>query len=273
MKKYQILIIAIAMIFSFTACEEIIILDLENADPKIVIEATVSATDQVASVFLTKSNGFYEDINLNTVTDATVNLTLANGMVINLPMVQNGFYAAFGLNITEGDALAMTVIDNAGNEYSATTTVPHSVSIDSLEIVETNNAGPGGGGIGGGGNVQYYQIFTHWEDIANKPSFYRIKVAVNDTLQAGIYTLSDDINRNGDALSQPVFQTFEAGDTITVELQSIDKDSYLYFSDLSAIQGQGFSSSTPFNPTSNFSNNALGYFGIVQISKQTVILP
>ncbi len=272
MKIYQILGLILFAAISFTACEEVIVLDLENADAQLVIEARVNATNQTASVFLTKSNGFYEDVNLNVVSDATVDLTLANGSIVNLPLIQNGFYAITGLNVVEGDALTMTVTDNDGNEYKAITNVPHTVEIDSLQLVPTNSGGPGGGGPFGGGNEQFFQIFTHWKDIGNKESFYQIQVTLNDTLQSDIYQLVDDTNLDGNALSRPIFQSFKEGDTVKMELMSIDAASFRYLNDLSAVQGQGFNSTTPYNPKSNFDNNALGYFGVVQVDEETVIL-
>jgi hypothetical protein len=258
-------------IMSLTSCEEIIELDLENAASKIVIDAIVDATAQNARVILTKSNGFYDPIALDFVADATVNLTLADGSIVNLPMLQDGIYVAFGINVAEGDELTLTVIDGDGNEYKATENVPHSVAIDSLEVITTSNAGPDGGPFSGG-DVQYYQIFTHWQDMADKESFYKIRATVNDTLQTGLILLLDDVNRNGEAFSRPFFQTFEEGDTVTIQLLSIDVGSYRYFSDLGGSGGAGFSSTTPFNPKSNFTNNPLGYFGIVRTDEKTVIL-
>lgn len=270
MKIYQIISILVVATMSLTSCEEVITLELENAAPRVVIESTVDATNQIATVFLTKSNGFYEDISLNVVTDAMVNLTLADGSIINLPMIQDGLYAAFGFNVVEGDILTITVVDSESNEYKATEKVPHDIALDSLQVIEQEGGrfGPGGGN----GEVSY-QIFSHWQDVADKESFYRIRSTVNDTLQAGSYNLTDDISRNGMAISQPIFQGFESGDTVKIELYSIDKGSYLYFNDLSAVQGQGFNSTTPYNPKSNFTNNALGYFGIIRSDEKTVILP
>lgn len=256
-----------------TSCEDVIELDLENAAPKLVIDATVDATAGTTQVILTMSNGFYDDINLDFVNDATVNLTLADGSIVNLPMIQDGLYGAFGLNISEGDELTMTVIDGTGNEYKATEKVPYAVAIDSLEIIPTNSAGPNGGSPFGGGG-QFYQVFTHWQDDANQENFYRIRAIVNDTLQTNLITMIDDINLNGEAISRPVFQSFEAGDTVTIQLLSMDEGSYLYFSDLTEIIGQGLNNSTtPFNATSNFDNDVLGYFSIFRKDEETIILP
>jgi hypothetical protein len=268
MKIYQIISILVIAAMSFTSCEEIIELDLENAEPKLVIEANVDVTNQTATVFLTKSNGFYDDISLNVITDATVNLTLADGSILNLPMISDGFYAAFGINAAEGDELVMSVVDGDEKVYEATENVPHEVALDSLEFI----ARTGGFGLGGGDADTTYQVFVHWQDVADKESFYRIRSILNDTLQTGTYSLADDIGFDGTAFSTPLFSFFETGDTVTIQILSIDDGSFRYFSDLSAAQGQGFGSTTPYNPKSNFDNNALGYFGISRTDEETVIM-
>jgi len=43
-----------------TSCEDVIELDLETSEPQTIIEATIDATTQTATVLLTKSNGFYD---------------------------------------------------------------------------------------------------------------------------------------------------------------------------------------------------------------------
>lgn len=265
---FFVLLAAIAL----TSCEDVIVLDLKNDAPQLVIEATVDASNQVATVILTKSNGFYDDINLDLETGATVELTLADSSVIQLQEVQNGFYLALNVQVAEGDALTMMVTDQAGNQYQATTAVPHGVQIDSLGIEEITGVRPGGGGsFGGSDTATQYQIFTYWNDVANQDSYYRLKAVVNDTARIG-FTMVDDIGNEGEQMFRPFFDIFSAGDTVTVQLLSLDKASYTYLNQLSDVQGQGFNSTTPFNPTSNFDNNALGYFGIQRMDSKTVIL-
>ena len=257
-----------------TSCEEVIILDLENDEPRLVIEAVVDASTQMATVTLTKSNGFYDDISLDLETGAIVELTLADGSMVTLSEVEDGIYLATGIQVAEGDELTMAITDQAGNLYQATTFVPHDVLIDSLDIVETTGGGPGGGGGSpfGGDTTTQYQIFTFWNDVPNQASYYRLRAIVNDTLQADVYTMIDDVGNDGQQLFRPFFQNFDGGDTVTIQLLSLDKGSYNYFTELSSVQGQGFNSTTPFNPDSNFDNNALGYFGVMKMDTRTVVL-
>ena len=272
MKSIKNICFSLLAVLVFASCEEVIVLELENDEPRLVIEAVVDASTRTATVILTKSNGFYDDVNLDLETGATVQLTLADGAIVELEEKENGFYLAVNVEVTEGDELTMTIIDQAGTQYQATTTVPHDVLLDSLDIVEGSGGPAGGSPFGGSDTVTQYQIFTFWNDVPNKESFYRIRAIVNDTLQAGVYTMVDDIGNDGQQLFRPFFQTFESGDIVTIQLLSLDKASYDYFEQLSAVQGQGPNSTTPFNPESNFDNNALGYFGIMKKDMRTVVL-
>jgi hypothetical protein len=64
------------------------------------------------------------------------------------------------------------------------------------------------------------------------------------------------------------------GDTITIDLLSIDKATYDYFHTLSDIltSDQSPTSLAPANPTTNISGSALGYFAAYAVdSKQIVV--
>jgi hypothetical protein len=274
MKLYKIISMLAIVVIGLTSCEEVIILDLKNDEPRLVIEANVNATAQSAVVILTMSNGFYDAVNLELVNNATVQLTLNDGSTVDLPRTGDGIYTANGIVVNDGDNLSISVIDGNGKVYEASAAVPHSVSMDSLSLVEGGGRPGGGGGIiGGGNNEPQFQIFTYWQDLGNVESFYRIRAIKNDTLQTNDYTLVDDFQGDGKQLFRPLFNTFEASDTVTIQLMSLDKAAFQYFSDLSAIQGQGPNgSTTPFNPRTNFNNDALGYFGVFRLDSETVIV-
>jgi hypothetical protein len=64
------------------------------------------------------------------------------------------------------------------------------------------------------------------------------------------------------------------GDTIIVELLSIDKAAYDYFNTLKDILSSDRSptSLSPANPNTNVSNGALGYFAAFTIDTKTIVL-
>ena len=265
LKKIYILAFAI---MSLTSCEEIIVLDLKNTESKIVIDAVVDATAQYALVILTQSNGFYDTLALDFATDVSVNLTLADGSVVDFTMIEEGVFLAFPINVTEGDELTITVIDGNGNEYSATEKVPHNIVIDSLEVDEVSIILPFDTT-----EITTYTIKTYWQDVANKESFYRLRTTVNNTRLPGLISVFNDVNIDGEVFTELVPQVFEKGDTVTIELFSIDAGSYRYYNDLDRMKGGLiFNSTTPSNPKTNFTNNPLGYFGIMWRDEKTVIL-
>lgn len=269
MNIYKIATFLLVAIIGLSSCEEVIILDLENDEPKLVIEAVVDAKAESVSVLLTKSNGFYEDISLAGVNTATITLTLADGSAVNVPFVANGLYTATGITTAVNDALSITINDGEGNTYTASARTPNATTIDSLSTEEIT-FGPGSDRDG---DNPRFRVFTYWQDLASVENYYRIRAFKNDTLQANIYTLVDDIGNDGNQIFRPFSDAFESGDVVRIQLLALDKSTFTYFSDLSVIQGDGPNSSSPFNPHSNFDNDALGYFGILQIDEQVMVIP
>ena len=70
-------------------------------------------------------------------------------------------------------------------------------------------------------------------------------------------------------------EEFKSGDTITVEMQTIDEPAYLYFNTLrralARSTGGPFGSTSPAIPTTNWTNNALGYFSAYTLFKTDFI--
>ena len=161
------------------------------------------------------------------------------------------------IEVTSGDEFTIKVtIDNT--IYQASALAPFPVALDSLESIETT------GRIMGNNNSEtQYDIFLNWTDLSNQDDFYRAKVTTNGVYQANDYFLYVDDNRDGEEIRTSLNRkTFELNEIVQIELLSVNKAVHKYFSDLSAIQSEGFNATTPFNPKSNFDNDALGYFGI-----------
>ena len=64
------------------------------------------------------------------------------------------------------------------------------------------------------------------------------------------------------------------GDTITIELLSIDKAAYDYFHTLSEIlsSDQSPTSLAPQNPLTNLSGGALGYFAAYTVDTRKIVI-
>ena len=90
------------------------------------------------------------------------------------------------------------------------------------------------------------------------------------------FILRDDKIFDGNNVQIPLpIKTFQINDTVTVELLSLNKDTYDYYNTLiegSSGPGGIMSGSTPANPVSNISNGAMGYFGVYTNSSKTIII-
>lgn len=234
-------------------CEEVIQMDLKTSEQRIVIEAVIDAGDGVASVLISKTGSFYQTEEFEKIAGASVILTLPNS-THQLVDSGNGIYGIQNILLLPGDVVNIKIVTPDNVTYLASSSVPISVPLDSLSIEQMNRP------FGKEGN---YLLSAIWLDPGESENFYRLRVTKNDTLQANLYSLTDDRIRNGIKITQPIFGGgFKENDDVIVEMLSVDKNYYDYFSQLNNIEGRGFSAPTPFNPKGNFSNDALGYFGI-----------
>jgi hypothetical protein len=114
------------------------------------------------------------------------------------------------------------------------------------------------------GIPNYYQ-FTEYAD-GNKFRNGRGNSVFDDRLSDGRY-----INR----LLYDDSSDIKNGVILTVQMNCVDKKVYNYLSELLQISGggEGFSSPTPANPTSNITGGALGYFSAHTVSTRSVVIP
>ena len=102
-----------------------------------------------------------------------------------------------------------------------------------------------------------------WNEPDNQENFYRVRAYVDNVFQSDNYTLLNDVLAgDGEEITASIAQGFNENTTVEVELLSTDEAYYDYFFQLSSLSGEGGDSTTPYNPQGNFSNDALGYFGI-----------
>jgi hypothetical protein len=143
---------------------------------------------------------------------------------------------------------------------------------DAVPIIELGFSYFDGLGFFGNG----YQVHCYIRDPVDQENYYRLKYYVNGKIlnDYGEITLYSDKLFNGKeiGLGQRTL-VFQETDTLTVELQSIDKAAYDYFSTLENITFADWQQSvSPANPVSNFSNGALGYFSAYSFDRRTLIL-
>jgi len=258
-------IVVITVIFS--ACEKIIEINLADAKPVIVIEATITNGKEPFTVLISKTSPYFGTSTKELVSGAKVSLHTDTGKAKYFTEQSPGIYkmekiAAFVNNWYIVD------VEYEGTTYSARSYLHAQVPIVDITISHFDGLGFLDSG---------YKINCFIRDPVNIENFYRIKVyidgkAVNDDGEIDLY--SDKLfDGKVIGLVQHSSTVFQETDVVTVELQSIDQAAYNYFSTLENITGiEMIQSASPANPISNFSNGALGYFSAYSVDRKTVAI-
>lgn len=254
MKNLKYIIFGFISILMLTSCEEVIELELDDETPRVVIEANLNATEGNIEVIVSRSNGFYEEGQQIKVDDAFVTLKQLGGSEFILDSNEDKIYILENIEVQSGEQYTVSIeLDN--EIFEATTMVPQEVEL--LKIDTSKFIPPFGGS-----DQVFYQMYTEWQDTPGQADFYRIKTYSNGIYETGQFILYNDTNADGNLFRRPIMQIFDPGNLYRIELLSMDKLSFEYIQELSTVQAQGGGSSVPFNPKGNFSNDALGYFGI-----------
>src|SRR5450759_813563 len=263
------IVLSLSPLLVFSGCQKVINVDLNEAAPRIVIEGLINDRGGPYSVTITKSGSYFNQPVLLSVSGADVTITDNTGITDTLRETTPGIYVTSRTKGTPGITYTLKVISD-NREYSGTSTMLRHVNIDSLKLVKSEFQR-----FDLGGNNQHeinMEIHCFFKDPLEEKNFYRIKVLKNDSINTQNYRLYDDQYTNGRETELRVARA-EAGATFRVELLSIDKQTYGYYRTLDdLLYTNPFFGSTPANPNNNLSNGALGYFGAVAISSETIII-
>jgi len=248
------------------SCEKVIDIDLEDAEPALVIEGNVSDTETTHYVNISKTVPFSANSTHNPVQGATVhileepagNLASTGGYTSKSERAfvetSPGVYQIDNYQAYSGRTYTLKVLLD-GQEYVASSTMPMPVMIDSVGTVTDSFFGD-----------EEKTIGVVYQDPPNVKNYYRYLVTLNGKPSNLIFAYNDKFN-DGKQVQRNLYHEdldLVIGDAVMVEQQCIDKATYTYFN---GIQSNNPGAAAPANPTSNFSNGALGYFSAHTISR------
>lgn len=251
----------VLIFISLISCEDVIKLDLKNSEPRLVIESYIDVNEQLATVLVSRSNGFYENNPITKISNAVIQLKNDKGISYAFAEVAPGRYTS-NKKITTKPKEQWTIkitVDNT--TYTATTKTPYPTVLGSLSTKKETY-------IQNENHAQYY-VLAHWNSKNPIKNYYRVR-SVN-----GGNSFSSDYNhyvltKNTDFKNRRFKVTlpylFSSGTIAKIQLMSVSEEYYNYFRQLANIQN----SQTPYNPKGNFDNNALGYFGIFSTSEKEI---
>lgn len=248
--KQAIYIIA-ALAIGFTSCQKVIDVNIDDAPPKVVIEAEINEGEPVY-VHLSRSIELDKNNNFPHISGANIILTDDAGNSDTLTednLNDDEYYIGYNIIGRPGRTYILTVAVD-GETYTAVSTMPQRIELDSVTARAFS---------GFGDPIDFLVI--HYNDPQKKGDYVRAKVWVNNWLVPDLF-LEDDNFVNGNYNAATLFSgeyELADGDDIIVELNTLDKAVYDYYVELEEVSGSSQVAS-PSNPVTNISGGALGYF-------------
>ncbi len=259
----------ILLLFSFIACEEVIQVDLDNAEPQLIIEATIAGPGKNL-VSITRSTDFYNPSQYEKISGAEVIVNEINGTSYEFAETSPGLYTNSSLETNIGSEYLITV--NYDNKtYKANSYLPEPIVVDSIAAIGEKR--PFRDEL----NYEYHVYFQDHPDIED---YARFKIYINGEVKTGIFRYDDRLSDGNYIDFNRIFfednKDVTIGDTVKIETFSIDKATFEYFDSLRKVlatsTGGPFGPSSPSNPITNWDNGALGYFSVYTYDSKTIII-
>jgi hypothetical protein len=275
-KRLRILIIILLNLWAIS-CTERIAIPLDESSVRLVVEGSVTTDTMVHKVILSKTTSYYYNQKAPAVSGASVSIS-AGGSIIQLHESTAGVYETdstfFGV---VGETYTLDIVLNSDvggyKEYSATSVMNASVSIDSLQLLFHPDWSENG----------FWEVKCFFQD-SPAADYYRFLVSRNgklitDTLDK--WYITDDRFFNGSYVNGTTVAVLDQGsideklvngDEINIELNCIGRDYASFIGEAQAeLRGSNpLFSGPPANVTGNLSNGAIGFFAAYPTSRAIV---
>ena len=268
--KNKILSLCILGLTMLSSCEEVIEIELKDPDPMFVIEGMVSDGNAPVEVRISQTKKFYDDNSFQGVSGAVVWIGDDAGNQALLAEISRGIYQSLFLRGIPGRQyfLRVSIQDQL---FTSSSTMPFKVPIDTLYTQEKKYPGK-----------TYLMPFVRFQDPPETTNFYRFRLFINGDFVKTVDVEKDEF-KNGLSIQKGVYyfgneenETTEddlglkRGDTLTLEMQCIDREVFNFFFSLQQTLNQDVAA--PGNPIHNLQGGALGYFSAYTSEKKTLVV-
>src|SRR5690606_4176379 len=239
---------------SLAACEDVIDINLNESDPKVVIEGEINNLDYNQEIRVSRTVPFTDDRPFSPVSGAQVVVTDEGGHKVEFLETDPGVYATNRLRGVPGSTYALEVVVD-DDTYAAESTMPAVTPVDSVSSSSGDFFG-----------VARRALHVHFQDPPDRPNYFRYRMSVNEAPFLNLGLFSDKFN-NGRYVTHDLINLdtdIKTGDQVVVLRNEIDEPVHRYWLGV-VMLNPGVA--TPANPPSNISGGALGYF-----SAQTTII-
>ena len=259
------IIIPVIVLAVFSACEEVVDIDINQAAPKLVIDAQVTDEDTIHLVRISSSNSFNGESG-GRITNASVMVRDNVGNVFNYVHNPSEVDSLDGVYYSEQKYAGVTgriynlevLVDDL--TITASDTLRPITDIDSLTIrvdpfaeLDQDNEG------------RIYQVLLYAAEPQETRDFYYFRFYRDSIIVAdnSVYAFDDEpLGDRLDGLPSPV--NFKEGEYASVEIYSLTREQFVYYTDLGNLLNSdgGMFSPPPANPRTNLKGGALGLFQV-----------
>lgn len=270
--KLKLILSALAFfaVLIFASCEDIIEVNLDGIEQKIVVEGSI-IKDSLAVVKITQTADYYDPQTFPPAIGATVTLTDDAGNSETLTETADGIYKTTEMIGVENRTYTLK-IEYDGEEYETSSKLQKFVDEWGGLFTQTDIEF----------NDTVFSLFTFLGLTGDvepaTTNYYRLKdYKPNDSNKGrGTFNLYDDTQKLGDTIIMQLPSDYELWDTVVVEFWCINKKTYDYYNTISDIASDGGGgpppTSTPANPTSDFTNGAFGHFAACSMDLDTFLV-
>lgn len=252
---------------NLSSCEEVIDLDLNSSDPKVVIQGWILDDPGPYEFSVTESVNYYGSEEPPGISGATLIISDDLGTVDTLTEIAPGRYLTNTLQGRRGGVYNLDATVN-GESYTASDVLPRISPIDTMLITYEDSTYFFGEG---------FYVTTFAQEIPGEGDNYWFRFYENDSLYNGAfdYLLSDDALVDGQLAIFQFPYAVESGDSVTVEVRTISETAYdFFFSFVQEVNnGGGPFGAPPSNLEGNISNGAFGFFGAAGQERCTIQIP
>lgn len=258
MRYKMFLVFGLVLGLSLSACQKVIDLKLNNKSGQYVIEGNVTNLPGPYTVRIGKTEAVTTDYVFQGVGGASV---VINGET--LVEVQPGVFETRTLKGAEGQAYSLSVSVD-GKVFTATSTMPHLVPLDSLYIDQVYNF-----------SKLVKVLVPVFTDPVGQGNCYKMNQTINGVLDKTLYYQNDDFSDGKTTyfakLRPDPDSTLRVNDHVSLEMQCIDKAMYKYWYSLD-MSATGDGDGVPANPVTNITGGALGYFSAHTSQTKSIIV-
>lgn len=267
MKKILLYSILLFTTLLTTSCEEVVDIELNNSEPKLVIDAIIKwekgTTGENQTIKLSLTNDFYTN-DILPANGAIVTVTNSSDVVFNFVEVPTtGDYVCDNFQPVIGEIYRLE-IDYEGAIYTASSTLLATPDIINI----TQETVPGFGG------EDEIQIKFFYQDNGAEENYYLLGVKNPNKQIPEFGVVSDEFFQGNVMFGFYGSSETEPGITLELSVQGISKSYHNYMNKLITIAGSG--SGNPFatppatvrgniSNSTNSNNYPLGYFHLSEI--------